>query len=529
MKRMRSIAALVSFVVLLSAAGPAAGPPGDTDAYIARAMTAFAVPGLALTIVDGPTVITKGYGVRELGKSATVNTRTLFPIGSESKAFTSAALAILVEEGKLHWDDIVSQKLPGFQMYDPYVTANMTVRDLLTHRSGLGLGEGDLMFVPSTLRSRADVVHALRYLKPVTGFREQFAYDNVLYVVAGALVQAVSGERWEDFVQQHIFEIAGFQDTLANFTIGLPNGVALHAKTGGAIRGVGAQRVLPSGLDTSVIAPAGGIAMSAQDMSRWIEVWLHDGVASNGQRVFSEESARTLWKPVVVTPVGAAKGPLAPAAPQLQDYALGWEVESYHGYTIVHHAGGVLGGIAELWIVPEKHLGISVLINSEDYLAAQAVVLHLLDRYLALPQEDWIARSLQARSEMVDAAQAALRGGRAIKPDDSHSLAIAAYAGTYVSPWYGRVTVTAKTNGALWIAFTMTPGMEGPLEHVAGDTFRTRFEGANMEDAYVTFHVTANNVDLVTLKAISPLADFSYDYQDLRLTPEAAASANLPR
>jgi CubicO group peptidase (beta-lactamase class C family) len=519
MKRLRSIAAMISFVAFLGAAGPTSGPPPDTDAYVARAMAAFGVPGLALTIVDGPTVIAKGYGVRELGKSAAVDERTLFPIGSESKAFTAAALAILVDEGKLHWDDKVSEKLPGFQMYDPYATANMTVLDLLTHRSGLGLGEGDLMFVPSTLRSRADVVHALRYLKPVTGFREQFAYDNVLYVVAGALVQAVSGERWEDFVQQHIFEIAGFQDALPNFTLGLPNGVALHAKTGSAIRGVGAQRVLPTALDTSVIAPAGGIAMSARDMGRWINVWLNHGAASDGRRVFSEQSARTLWKPVVVIPVGAGTGPLAPAAPQLADYALGWMVESYHGYTIVHHSGGVLGGIAELWIVPEKHLGISVLINSEDYLAAQAVVLHLLDHYLNLPQEDWIARSVRARNELVSGAEAALRSGRAMPPNDSHSLPIAAYAGTYVSPWYGRVTVTNKTNGGLWISFTMTPGMDGPLEHVANDTFRTRFEGANMEDAYVTFHVSGNNVDLVTLKAISPLADFSYDYQDLRLAP----------
>ena len=520
MQRLRSIAAMISLAVLLGATGPSPEPPGDTDAYVARAMQAFAVPGLALTIVDGSTVIAKGYGVRELGRSAAVDDRTRFPIGSESKAFTAAALAILVDEGKLHWDDVVSQKLPGFQMYDPYATANMTVLDLLTHRSGLGLGEGDLMFVPSTLRSRADVVHALRYLKPVTGFREQFAYDNVLYVVAGALVQAVSGERWEDFVRQHIFEIAGFQDALPNFTLGLPNGVALHAKTGGPIRGVGAQRVLPTALDTSVIAPAGGIAMSAQDMGRWINVWLHQGVAPDGRRVFSDASARTLWNPVVVIPIRTPKGPLAPAAPQLQDYALGWNVVSYHGYRIVHHAGGVLGGIAELWIVPEKHLGISVLINSEDYWAAQAVVLHLLDRYLNLPHEDWIARSVQARSALVSGAEAALKSGRAIQPNDRHSLPIAAYAGTYVSPWYGRVTIAPKAKDGLWISFTMTPGMDGPLEHVADDTFRTRFEGPNMEDAYVTFHVSGNAIDLVTLKAISPLADFSYDYQDLRLTPE---------
>ncbi|HTU59101.1 MAG TPA: serine hydrolase domain-containing protein, partial [Polyangiales bacterium] len=368
--------------------------------------------------MSGRSVFAEGYGVRELGKRAAVNAHTLFPIGSETKAVTAAALAILVDEGKLHWDDVVAKKLPGFRMYDPYVTAHMTVRDLLTHRSGLGLGEGDLMFVPSTRRTRADVVRALRYLKPVTGFREQFAYDNVLYIAAGALVQAVSGESWEDFVKQHIFDVAGLEDARPNFTLGMPNGVALHARNSGAIRGMGPQRVLPSGLDTSVIAPAGGIAMSAADMSRWIRVWLDQGVAPNGRRVFSEQAYQTLWDPVVVIPVPPARGALAPATPELEDYALGWMVESYHGYKIVHHSGGVLGGVAELWLVPQKHLGISVIVNSEDIWAARAIVFHLLDRYLGLPSENWIARTQRTRAELLSVAAAELKSGRAIKAND---------------------------------------------------------------------------------------------------------------
>jgi CubicO group peptidase (beta-lactamase class C family) len=511
---------ILSVVLAVAMLGIGPPPPSGTDAYVRRAMQAFGVPGLALTIVDGPRVYARGYGVRELGHPAAVNANTRFPIGSESKAFTAAALAILVDEGKLHWDDIVSQRLPGFRMYDPYATAHMTVLDLLTHRSGLGLGEGDLMFVPTTRRTRSEIVHALRYLKPVTGFREQFAYDNVLYVAAGQLVQAVSGESWEDFVRRHIFDVAGFNDATVNFRLGLPNGVSLHARTSMAIRGMGPQRVLPAGLDTTVVAPAGGIGMSAGDMGLWMETWLNGGVAPNGRRVFSQAARATVWNPLVVIPVGAARGPMAPAAPQLEDYALGWMVESYRGYTIVHHSGGVLGGVAELWLVPSKHLGISVMVNSEDIFAASAIVYHLLDAYLGLAHEGWIRRAQELREETIASAFAQLRGYRGtIAPNDRRSLPLAAYAATYVSPWYGPVVVSTAARGSLHISFTMTPGMEGPLEHVADDTFRTRFVGPNMENAYVTFHVTGNRVASVTLKAISPLADFSYDYQDLRLLP----------
>ncbi|HEX7681369.1 MAG TPA: serine hydrolase, partial [Thermoanaerobaculia bacterium] len=217
-----------------------ATPPADTDAYVGKAMSAFGAPGLSLAIVeDGHTVVARGYGVRSIMTKAPVDEHTAFPIGSESKAFTSAALAILVDRGKLKWTDRVIDRLPGFQMYDPYVTEHMTVRDLLTHRSGLRLGEGDLLIVPSTNRTRADIVHALRYLKPATGFREEYAYDNVLYIAAGALVESVSGQTWEDFVRQNIFAPLDMMDSLTNYDAAAPNGVALHARLDGPMRGLG--------------------------------------------------------------------------------------------------------------------------------------------------------------------------------------------------------------------------------------------------------------------------------------------------
>src|SRR5438105_5465346 len=180
-------------------------PPPDLDAYVARTMKTFGVPGLSIAIVkDGEVVLAKGYGVRKLGESTPVDPHTLFGIGSNTKAFTTAALATLVDEGRISWDDPVYERLPGFQMYDPYVAHEMTIRDLVTHRSGLGLGEGDLLWWPHTDYSRDEIVRRLRLLKPATSFRSRYAYDNVLYLVAGEVVTAVSGKSWDALVRDPI-------------------------------------------------------------------------------------------------------------------------------------------------------------------------------------------------------------------------------------------------------------------------------------------------------------------------------------
>ncbi len=512
-------AALMGGAALGAAAAAHAAPPSDTDAYVAQAMQAFGAPGLSLAVVEeGRVALARGYGVRRLGTNEAVDAHTSFPIGSESKAFTAAALAILVDRGKLSWDDHVVDRLPGFAMYDPYATAHMTVRDLLTHRSGLGLGEGDLLVIPGTRRSRADIVHALRYLPPKTGFRESFAYDNILYIVAGALVESVSGESWEDFVGRNIFQPAGMADAHANYSPDQPDTVALHARTGQAIRGEGGESVLPApeGFFHGV-GPAGGISVSATDLARWMQVQLAHGVLPNGGRLYSEEQAAELWKPVVVVPADAFKlpAPLAAMQPALQTYALGWFVESYRGHTVVEHSGAVFGSLAMLYLIPDKGVGIEVTINSEDSSTRRAVLFHLLDHYLGLPPTDWIGRLKLARAQSLQSAHAVLDAAPAppasagVKP----ALPLDRYAGRYADPWYGPMTVSAGPSGALSIDFDETPGMTGALEPLGGDRFRTRWRDANIENAYVDF--TTGAVTGCTMKAISPLADFSFDYQDL--------------
>ena len=516
-----SRAAALSVCFLITAGGLHAAAPPDTHTYVARAMSAFGAPGLSLAIVEnGQTVVARGYGMRSIMSKASVDEHTAFPIGSESKAFTSAALAILVDRGRLKWSDRVVDRLPGFQMYDPYVTEHMTVRDLLTHRSGLRLGQGDLLIVPDTNRTRADVVHALRYLKPATGFREEYAYDNVLYIAAGALVESVSGQTWEEFVRQNIFGPLEMKDSLTNYDAAAPNGVALHARLDGPMRGMGTLVKLDRGLEANVSAPAGAINLSAVDMAKWMAMLLNRGKLPNGKQLLSEESVRTLWKPVVVTPAESFPGPMALANPHMQAYALGWAVGDYRGQPVIHHTGGVLGALSALYLVPDKGIGIAVSINSEDTGARRAVLFHLLDQYLGLSQPDWIDIIRTTLDQMRDRALEALRNlPPDLVPNERSSLSIASYAGVYKDPWYGTVTVTERGTGKLWITFDRTPGMEGQLEHVADDTFRTRFTDRGIEDAYMTFQIADGRVAKAAMRPVSPMADFSFDYVDLDFSP----------
>ncbi len=198
-------------------------PLTGLDDYISQAMMTFQVPGVAVAIVkDGKVVLAKGYGVRRLGEPAKVDEHTLFGIGSNTKAFTSAALAMLVDEGKIHWDDRVIERLPGFQMYDPYVTHEMTIRDLLTHRSGMGLGEGDLLFIPPSDYTSAQIIQKLRYMKPASSFRSNYAYDNLLYIAAGEIIPAVTGKSWSDTIRERIFKPLGMNDSNTSATQFLP-------------------------------------------------------------------------------------------------------------------------------------------------------------------------------------------------------------------------------------------------------------------------------------------------------------------
>lgn len=495
------------------------------DQFAQAVMAAFPdQPGLGITVVeDGEITLAKGYGVRRLGGTDAVTDSTLFGVASNTKAFTAAALAMLVEEGKVEWDAPVTRYLPDFAMSDPVVTKLMTVRDLLCHRSGLTLGAGDLMIWPDPTHTRAEIVAGLKHL-PIGGqFRAGYAYDNVLYVAAGEVVAAAAGTPWEAFVQKRILDPLKMTDCVPQPSLlGDRIRAEPHARLGPPVRGLGKQTVLPYDGSFDAAAAAGGLNASPRDIGKWMQVQLGLGTAPGGVKLWTEASAREMWKPQTIT--AWSDGPTAdnPVRASLQAYGLGWFVNDHRGERIVWHTGGLAGFISYTGLLPGRRSGIMVMTNAEENTVFRALRYGGPDRLQGRADFDWIASSRKVQAEadaktIKEAAEAVTPKGGGAAP----TLPLAAYAGTYRDPWYGTVTVSASSKGrkaALKIAFDKTPVLRGALEPFDGDTFRTRFDDRSQEDAFVTFTVKDGAATGATLRAVSPLADFSYDYQDLKLT-----------
>jgi CubicO group peptidase (beta-lactamase class C family) len=505
-----------------------AAPPKDFAQRVERARSAVGVPGMAVSIVEGETVtFARGFGVKAIGRRDPVDADTIFPSGSTSKAFTVADLGILVDEGRIGWDDKVTDRLPGFQMYDPWVTREITIRDLLVHRSGLGLGAGDLLFVPRTNLTRAESVRRLRYIKPATSFRSGFAYDNVLYMVAGQLIESVTGETWEHFTAEHVLKPARMLHSTsdAQSQFATVNRAQPHARMDGGFRGTGTQEMLDEHDELGrTAAPAGGLAVSANDMARWLSIQLHDGeLPGHSGRLFSAGAHEQMWTPVVLQPIDPVPEALRATQPNFYTYALGWDVMDYRGTKVVWHSGSVFGFLTVVMLIPDRHVGFSIQINSEDGEIIRGLMYELLDHYLALPHTDWVQRFQAEKQRRVAAALAALKAQTATPAAVGPSLPLARYAGTFADPWYGQIEVT-QSGGKLSIDFKSTPRMSGTLKHWQYDTFVTHLDDKSLEPAYVTFGLgPEGDIERVTMKAVSPLADFSYDYQDLLFAPVAKA------
>jgi CubicO group peptidase (beta-lactamase class C family) len=520
------LAALLAALPILAFAAP----PKNFDARVAAVMKASEVPGAAVAIVEnGKVTLARGYGVKKLGSPDPVDADTLFQIGSTSKAFTTADLAILVEEGKIGWDDRVIDHLPWFRMYDAWVTRELTIRDLLTHRTGLGEGQGDLLFVPFNNRGRADSVRRLQYLKPATSFRSTFAYDNVLYMVAGQLIEEVTGETWEKFTENRIFKPIGMVTSVTNDVdrLAAPNRASPHGRLG-ELRGFGSQQPLDEQRArlSANCGPAGAIAAGAKDLARWLLVQLAAGqIPASDKRLFSAASSAEMWQPVVPEPTPQLPPSLADATSQFRSYALGWTVRDYRGHKIIQHGGGTLGFLTVVMLVPEKNVGFAIVNNSEDNEFVPGLAYELLDHYLGLPKHDWPKAFKAFFDERNAAGLEAQRAASASRPESKPSLPAAGYAGHYADPWYGPIDVV-ESNGQLSIDFRQTPGMVAPLEHWAYDTFVARWPDPLIEPAYVTFALdAAGKPSRITMKAYSPVADFSFDYHDLEITPVAPAAA----
>ncbi len=498
-------------------ATPGAAVPADLDSYVTASMKTFEVPGMAVAIVkDGKVLVAKGYGVRKLGDPTPVDQFTLFGIGSNTKAFTTAALATLVDQGKLSWDDPVYQRMPGFVMYDPYVSHEMTIRDLLTHRSGMGLGEGDLLFWPQSTYSRDEIIYKLRFMKPHSSFRSHYAYDNLLYMTAGQIIPAVTNTSWDDYIRQHIFGPLGMthsNTSNANFQPG--DDVAYpHSRVDGKFQVISFE-------DLGNVGPAGSINSCAADMAKWVQLQLNHGkFADHDGRLFTEQRSKEMWTPQTILPTEEPPAPLSGLRTNFADYALGWGLHDYHGRKLVGHTGGVAGFVSRVMLVPDENLGVVILTNAEEGGAFDAILYHVLDYYLQVPPTDWIAAFKTYRDqEEKDAAEIMKKAEGERAANSKPSLPPEKYAGVYNDAWYGPITIKAE-NGGLVISFDHTPSMVGDLQHWQYDTFKAHWRTRTIEDAFITFALNPDgSIDNARMAAVSPLADFSFDYQDLLLKP----------
>jgi len=492
------------------------------DSVVEHARQEFDVPGIAVAVVkDGNVLAAKGYGVRKIGDAAPVTPQSLFRIASNTKAFTAAALAILVDEKRIRWDDPVIQYLPAFQMYDPYVTREMTVRDLLTHRSGMGLGAGDLMFFPPSDLSRDEIIRRLRFIRPATSFRSTYAYDNLLYLVAGQIIPAVTGKSWDDFVKDRIFTPLGMSNSFTS-TDALKSGkdVAIpHSKLSGKLAALPQE-------DVDNNAPAGSIISCVADLAKWMNLQLAGGTVGR-TRIFTAAQNKEMWSAQTILPIGEPEKdtPAAFAAiqPNFNAYGLGWGLRDYRGKKVVGHTGGLSGFVSRTALLPELKLGVVVLINQEATGAFSAIVNTVLDHYLEAPATDWVAAysaaAKKAQAEGLDTVKKAV-GKRDTKTRPS--LPLASYAGRYRDSWYGDIRIE-EDQGRLYMFFTHSPDLAGELEHWQFDTFVARWRNRSLDaDAYVTFTLNPEGgIDEMRMKAVSPLTDFSFDFHDLLFRPVA--------
>jgi CubicO group peptidase (beta-lactamase class C family) len=495
----------------------------DFDAYVDNVRKTFDVPGIAVAIVkDGRIVLERGYGPRMLGKPEPVDVHTLFAIASNTKAFTAASLSMLADEGKLGMDDRVIDHLPWFRMADPYVTREMRIRDLLSHRSGLSLGAGDLLYWPTTDYSTEEVARRLKDV-PLTGeFRGQYAYDNILFGVAQLVVEQASGLSYEKFLQTRILDPLGMTETRFNADRLQPGD---NVATGYAKADFSKLEPAPL-LTWRNVSSAGGLYSSVHDMTQWMRMQLAGGTYTDShgheQRLFSTKRQQEMWSILTPMPIAEPIVPeLAPAKANFLGYGEGWELSDYRGRKLAWHTGGWPGMVSRLTLVPSEHLGVIVLTSQELGVAFNAVTMRVLDAYLDAPKTDWTAAYAAAYAKQRGKADADWKKHLAARDARSKpSLPLAKYAGTYRDPWYGDVTWTME-GGKPVLRFSHTPQLVGDITPWQHDTFVVRWrERALNADAFLSFALTPDGaVREARMEPISPLTDFSFDFQDLRLAP----------
>jgi CubicO group peptidase (beta-lactamase class C family) len=477
-----------SFVIGLIAVGfsgsalaqKARDPALEFDGYVTQAVKDWKAVGLAVTVVkDGKVVFAKGYGVRELGKPEPVDTNTLFAIGSTTKAITSAAVGMLVDDGKVNWDDPVTKYLPWFQLKDPFLTREVTVRDLLTHRAGLV--NADVLWYETDLKPE-EILRRARFVDIGYSLRSDFIYQNVMYAAAGAVVAAASGMPWEEFIRTRIFGPLGMNGSVPTLaeTRSQPNVASPHDI-------VNDTTVVIQNVSVDPVAAAGSIWSSVADMGKWARFMLDSGRV-NGQRLLKPQTFAELFKPQAI--LRSAMYPTAQLVkPHWMTYGMGWFQQDYAGRAMQFHTGSIDGMVAIIGLIPDDRIGVYVLANRDHVELRHALVYKGIDLWLGIGNRDWSKDLLGLYGRIAAAGDSARKAAESRRVAGTQpSLPLEKYAGTYGDSLLSQVEV-GQQDGKLRLQAGSKRWAE--LEHWHYDTFRARWNHRWQGTSTVTFHLNA--------------------------------------
>lgn len=464
--------ALLFVTVAAPAQAQRRNPLAGLDQYIEKARQEWNVAGLAVAIVKDDSVIyAKGFGVREVGKPDPVDERTLFAIGSNTKAITAAEIGMLQEEGKLSLDDPVTKHVPYFELFDPYATREMTVRDLLIHRSGLP--RCDMVWYASPF-SRDEVIRRARWCEPDRGFRARFGYQNIMFITAGEVIEAASGMSWDEFTRRRFFEPLGM--TASNTSVKeLRGNVAQpHAKVDG-------KPVPIPWRDIDNAGPAGSINSNVVEMAQWLRTLIKGGKHGDKQ-IISENFLKEMLTPQMIA--GTGMDTLMPMV-HFDAYGLGFWLRDFYGRKLVMHGGGIDGMLSQFGFMPEEKVGAVVLTNTEGQNLQNALFYAIMERFVDVPRRDWSAiflAQLRVQEQRQDSIRKATEAKRVAGTQPS--LPLDSYVGTYDSKLYGEAKVTLE-GGVLRL--DRSPAFQGNLEHWHYDVFRAEWGHPRLGKTFVTF------------------------------------------
>lgn len=451
------------------------------NSFINQVIKDFEVTGISVGIVQNDSIIySKGFGLREIGKDLKVNDRTIFGIGSISKSFTALTLGLLVDEGKISWDDRVKDYLPYFELYDPYVSEKFTIRDLLIHRSGLKDISGGTLWYHSDY-SRVDIIKRLKYLKPVSSYREKSAYQNVMYVVASEIVKKVSGMSWDDFLKLRVFDKLKMTNSTslskereANINLAQPHiwdddfkKVAIKQEKG------------------DNLGPGGFIYSSAKDMNNYMKLLLKDGVFKN-DTIVSKKIIDEIFKPQTLFQISSP-----PFGNEFSSYGLGWWLTPWNGHKIIEHSGGIDGMSAQLFMIKDLNIGVVILTNVSKEPASFLIKAKLLELIFEDKSFDIYEKGKEFRKRRIEGIKKSVKNKVRIK-ETSPSLRISNYTGVYNDEMYGDINLSLKHDDELQISFSHTPLFKGRLIHWHYDTFKIDWYDIRVPDGYVTFNFDSN-------------------------------------